>query len=259
MTSIADFTIDHFSLKGKNAVVTGGNTGLGQAFALALAKGGASVLVASIVDDDGATRAMIEAEGVRHEFLKIDITAPGAPRLVIDDCVERLGSIDILVNSAGVAPLAPVLDFGRAQWDATVAVNLTAAFEMSHEAARWMVPQRSGKIINICSLFSFLGGRQSPAYAATKHGVAGLTKAYCDELAEHNIQVNGIAPGYYATELTAATRSDPALSQKVLDHIPAGGWGEPANLMGAVVFLASRASDYVNGHILAVDGGYLVR
>jgi NAD(P)-dependent dehydrogenase (short-subunit alcohol dehydrogenase family) len=256
---IRDFAIDHFSLEGKNAVVTGGNTGLGQAFALALAKCGANVFVPSIVDDDGETREMIEAEGVRYEFVETDITAPGAPELVVDGCAERLGSIDILVNSAGVAPLAPVLDFGRSQWDATVAVNLTAAFEMSHEAAQRMVPQRSGKIINICSLFSYLGGRWSPAYAATKHGLAGLTKAYCDELAQHNIQVNGIAPGYYATPLTAATRSDPEAGRRVLDHIPAERWGNPFDLMGAVVFLASRASDYVNGHVLVVDGGYLVR
>lgn len=256
---IRDFAIDHFSLEGRNAIVTGGNTGLGQAFALALAKGGANVFVPSIVDDDGATRELIEAENVGFGFLQTDITAPGVPRAVVDDCVELFGSIDIMVNSAGVAPLAPVLDFGRPEWDRTVAVNLTAAFEMSYEAARRMVPQRRGKIINICSVFTFHGGRQSPAYAATKHGIAGLTKAYCDELAEHNIQVNGIAPGYYATEITAATRADPAANRRVLEHIPTGRWGETFDLMGAVVFLASRASDYVNGHILAVDGGYLVR
>ena len=138
-------------------------------------------------------------------------------------------------------------------------VNLTAAFEMSYEVAQRMVPQRSGKIINICSMFSFLGGRMSPAYSATKHGIAGLTKAYCDELAQYNIQVNGIAPGYYATAITAATRSNPETSRRVLDHIPADRWGEPVDLMGTLVFLASRASDYVNGHVLAVDGGYLVR
>jgi Dehydrogenases with different specificities (related to short-chain alcohol dehydrogenases) len=191
--------------------------------------------------------------------MKADITAPGAPEMIIATCVERLGSVDILVNCAGVCPLAQVLDFGRPQWDATVAVNLTAAFEMSHEAAKHMVPRRSGKIINVCSVFSFLGGQWSSAYAATKHGLAGFTKAYCDELAQHNIQVNGIAPGYYATEITAQTRSDPVTNQRVLDHIPTGRWGEPADLMGAVVFLASRASDYVNGHVLLVDGGYLVR
>ena len=257
--TISEFAMDYFSLAGRNAIVTGGNTGLGQAFTLALAKGGANVMVPSLADDDGSTRALVEAEGVRYEFLEADITAPGAPKHVIDTCVERLGSIDILINSAGICPLAEVLDFDRTPWDATVAVNLTAAFEMSHEAAKHMVPQRSGKIINICSMFSFLGGRLSSAYSATKHGIAGLTKAYCDELAMHDIQVNGIAPGYYATAITTNTRSNPESNQRVLDHIPAGRWGDVADLMGTVVFLASRASDYVNGHILAVDGGYLVR
>ena len=256
---ISDFTMEFFSLGGKNAIVTGGNTGLGQAFALALAKGGANVLVPSIVDDDGSTGPLVEATGGRYEFMKADITAAGAPAQIIDACVERFGSLDILINSAGVCPLAEVLEFGRPQWDATVAVNLTAAFEMSHEAAKRMVPQRSGKIINVCSVFSYLGGQWSSAYAATKHGLAGFTKAYCDELAQYNIQVNGIAPGYYATEITTQTRGNPETNKRVLDHIPTGRWGEPADLMGAVVFLASRASDYVNGHVLLVDGGYLVR
>jgi NAD(P)-dependent dehydrogenase (short-subunit alcohol dehydrogenase family) len=248
-----------FSIKGKNAIVTGGNTGLGRAFTLALATAGANVMVPSVVDDDGTTRELVEAHGSRYEFLKADITAAGAPKEIVDACVDKFGSIDILVNCAGVCPLAEVLDFGREKWDATVAVNLTAAFEMSYEAAKRMVPQSSGKIINICSVFTYLGGRWSSAYAATKHGIAGLTKAYCDELAEHNIQVNGIAPGYYATEITKQTRSDPETNQRVLDHIPAARWGEPLDLMGAVVFLASHASDYVNGHVLSVDGGYLVR
>jgi NAD(P)-dependent dehydrogenase (short-subunit alcohol dehydrogenase family) len=256
---IRDFALDFFSLKGKNAIVTGGNTGLGQAFALALAKAGANVFVPSVMDDDGSTGPLITAAGGRYEYMKCDITAPGVPAQCIAACVQRLGSIDILVNSAGICPMAEVLEFGRAQWDATVAVNLTAAFEMSYEAAKLMVPQRSGKIINICSLFSFLGGRWSSAYAATKHGIAGFTKAYCDELAMHNIQVNGIAPGYYATEITRKTRSDPVTNQRVLDHIPAERWGVPQDLMGTVVFLASRASNYVNGHVLVVDGGYLVR
>ena len=256
---IGDFALDHFSLAGKNAIVTGGNTGLGRAFALALAKAGANVLAPTVMEDDGVTRELVEAEGVRYASMEADLTTPGIPRAVVDACVEGLGSLDILVNSAGVCPLADVLEFGRSEWDATVAVNLTAAFEMSFEAAQRMVPQRSGKIINVCSLFSFRGGQRSPAYAATKHGIAGLTKAYCDELAPHNIQVNGIAPGYYATEITAATRSDPEASRRILEHIPAGRWGDPFDLMGTVVFLASRASDYVNGHVLVVDGGYLVR
>ena len=256
---IRDFALDFFSLKGKNAIVTGGNTGLGQAFALALAKAGANVFVPSVMDDDGSTGPLITAAGGRYEYMKCDITAPGVPAQCIAACVQRLGSVDILVNSAGICPMAEVLEFGRAQWDATVAVNLTAAFEMSYEAAKLMVPQRSGKIINICSLFSFLGGRWSSAYAATKHGIAGFTKAYCDELAMHNIQVNGIAPGYYATEITRKTRSDPITNQRVLEHIPAARWGEAVDLMGTLVFLSSRASDYVNGHVLVVDGGYLVR
>ncbi len=255
---INEFTMDRFRLDGKNAIVTGGNTGLGQAFTVALAAAGANVLAPSLADDDG-TRDMVEAHGRRYEFLVADITEPGAPARVVDECLQRFGALDILVNSAGVCPLGEVLEFGRDKWDETVAVNLTAAFEMSHHAARHMVPRRCGKIVNICSMFSFLGGRMSPAYAATKHGIAGLTKAYCDELAMHNIQVNGLAPGYFATAITAATRSNPVTNQRVLDHIPAERWGEPDDLMGALVFLCSAASDYVNGHVLAVDGGYLVR
>lgn len=256
---ITDFTLDYFGLGGRNAIVTGGNTGLGQAFTVALAAAGANVFVPSITDDDGTTEPLVTSGGARYEYMLADITETGTPGRVVGECVERLGSVDILINSAGVCPLGEVLEFGRDKWDATVQVNLTAAFEMSLETAKHMVPQRSGKIINICSMFSFLGGRLSPAYSATKHGIAGLTKAYCDELAEHGIQVNGVAPGYYATAITENTRSNPTTNQRVLDHIPANRWGETEDLMGAVVFLASRASDYVNGHILAVDGGYLVR
>lgn len=256
---ITDFRMDFFSLQGRNAVVTGGNTGLGQAFTVALAAAGANVFVPSVMPDDDSTGPLVEARGGRYEYLEADITADGVPAQVVAECVRRLGSIDILVNSAGICPLGDVLEFGRDKWDPTVAVNLTAAFEMSFEAAQHFVPQRSGKIINICSMFSFLGGRQSSAYAATKHGIAGFTKAYADELAMHNVQVNGLAPGYFATAITTATRSNPDSNRRVLEHIPADRWGEPADLMGALVFLASRASDYVNGHILAVDGGYLVR
>jgi NAD(P)-dependent dehydrogenase (short-subunit alcohol dehydrogenase family) len=222
--TITDFAMDWFGLEGRNAIVTGGNTGLGQAFAVALATGGANVFVPSLIDDDGATRTLVERAGARYEFIQADITAAGVPGQVVGACVEHFGSIDILVNSAGICPLADVLEFDRSKWDATVQVNLTAAFEMSYAAAQRMVPQRSGKIINICSMFSFLGGRMSPAYSATKHGIAGLTKAYCDELAEHNIQVNGIAPGYYATAITANTRGNPVTNQRVLDHIGASRW-----------------------------------
>ncbi|MEU9359258.1 SDR family NAD(P)-dependent oxidoreductase [Streptomyces sp. NPDC048301] len=256
---ITEFNRDFFSLDGRNAIVTGGNSGLGQAFSLALAKAGANVFVPSVAADDGTTRKLIEAEGRRMEFLEADLTRPGVPRRIIEGCVDAFGSVDILVNSAGICNIADVESFDRAQWDPMVSVNLTAPFELSHEAIRFMVPQRSGKIINIASMFSFLGGQWSPAYAATKHGIAGFTKAYCDELAQHNIQVNAIAPGYFATRITEETRSDPEANRRVLEHIPAGRWGDVADLMGATVFLASRASDYVNGHVLPVDGGYLVR
>ena len=259
MMNIQDFSMDYFSLKGKTAMVTGGNSGLGQAFSLALAKGGANLFIPSIVEEKGETRALLEQEGVKAEFMAADITQKGAPKQVVRKCVETFGRVDILVNCAGICLVAKVEDFDREQWDPMIAVNLTAAFEMSHEAALKMIPQRSGKMINICSMFSFLGGWDSPAYAATKHGLAGLTKAYCEDLGKYNIQVNGIAPGYYATDITAGTRNDPEKNKLVLDHIPANRWGERLDLMGATVFLASAASDYINGHILPVDGGYLVR
>ncbi|MGO9584481.1 MAG: SDR family oxidoreductase [Acidimicrobiales bacterium] len=251
--------MDLFSLEGKTAIVTGGNTGLGQAFSLALAKAGANIFIPTVMDDGGETRQLVEAEGSRAEVLTIDITGNGAPKAVIDRCFGTYGAVDIVVNSAGICNMASVDNFGRNDWDPMIALNLTAAFELSYEASKLMVAQRSGKIINIASLFSFLGGQWSPAYAATKHGLVGFTKAYCDELAQYNVQVNAIAPGYYATAITEATRSNPETNQRVLDHIPAGRWGDAADLMGATVFLASRASDYVNGHVLVVDGGYLVR
>ena len=259
MNNISEFSMQYFSLAGKNAIVTGGNTGLGQAFALALAKAGANLFIPSITDDGGETKNLIEKEGVKAECMTIDITRAGAANEIIEGCLERLGLVDIVINNAGISKNAPVLEFGREQWDPMLAINLSAAFDLSSAAAKVMVPQKHGKIINVCSLFSFLGGQWSPAYAATKHALAGLTKAYCDELGQHNIQVNGIAPGYYATDLTVQTRNNPETNKKVLDHIPANRWGERLDLMGTIVFLASRASDYVNGHILVVDGGYLVR
>ncbi len=256
---ITDFNLDFFSLQGKTAIVTGGNSGLGQAFALALAQAGANIFIPSIADDDGTTQELIEKTGQKMKFMLCDITKEGAPKKVMEECVDEFGSVDILVNSAGINLLDEVQNFGREKWDRMIQLNLTAAFEMSYEAIKFMIPQKSGKIINICSLFSFLGGQMSPAYATAKHGLAGFTKAYCDELAQYNIQVNGIAPGYYATDLSKATREDPVKNQRVLDHIPANRWGDRADLMGATVFLASQASDYVNGHLLVVDGGYLVR
>ncbi|GAA3580937.1 SDR family oxidoreductase [Amycolatopsis ultiminotia] len=256
---IQDFSLELFSLRGRNAIVTGGNTGLGRAFTVALAKAGANVFAPTVVDDGGETRQLVEQAGARLETLKTDLTEPDAPARVVESCVDRLGSVDVLVNSAGISKLAPVAEFGREQWDPMLALNLTAPFELGRLAGQRMVAQGHGKIVNIASLFSFLGGQGSPAYAATKHGIVGFTRAYADELGAHNVQCNAIAPGYFATPITAQTRADPVTNQRVLDHIPAGRWGELGDLMGAVVFLASRASDYVNGHVLTVDGGYLTR
>ena len=256
---IAGFSLDLFSLAERNALVTGGNTGLGRAFSVALARAGADVFAVGLAEDDGSTRRLIEDAGRRMEFMVADITQPGIPAVIVRRCVETLGSVDILVNSAGIALLSDVEEFGRDQWDRMVSINLTGAFELAHEASRFMIKQRSGKIINIASLFSFLGGKRSPAYAATKAGIVGFTKAYCDELAAYNIQINAIAPGYFRTAITEATRADPAADRRIVEHIPAARWGDTADLMGAAVFLASRAADYVNGHVLVVDGGYLVR
>ena len=257
---ISDFGMDRFSVKGKNAIVTGGNSGLGQAFSLALAKGGANVLAASMVDDGGETQALVDACGTAYKHVHADLTQPGEPLRIVDECVATWGSVDIVVNCAGISiNIEDVTQFTRVQWDKMVAVNLTAAFEMTHEACKHMIKQQSGKIINIASLYAFLGGQWSPAYAATKHGIVGLTKAMCDELAQFNIQVNAIAPGYFATKLTAKTQADPVRNGAILAHTPAGRWGYLSDLMGACLFLASPASDYVNGHTLTVDGGYLVR
>jgi len=259
VVNLESFSLDLFSLAGRNAIVTGGNIGLGRAFTVALAKAGADVYVPTLAPDDGTTRRLVEAEGVRLEELIIDITEPGAAARVVDGCAESLGSVDILVNSAGICLLDDVQSFGSEKWNPMVAVNLTAPFELAREALRYMIPQQGGKIINIASLFSYLGGQSSPAYAATKHGIVGFTRAYCDELGQHNIQVNALAPGYFATKITETTRSDDAANRRILEHIPAGRWGDAADLMGAVVFLASRATDYVSGQTLVVDGGYLVR
>jgi NAD(P)-dependent dehydrogenase (short-subunit alcohol dehydrogenase family) len=257
---IQDFNMSWFSLKGKNAIVTGGNSGLGLSFTSALAKAGANVMAVSIMEDDGEAKGIVEAAGQKYKYVRADITADGECKRVVKDCVDTWGHIDILVNCAGICiNIEDVTKFGRKEWDKMVSVNLTAAFEMTHEVLQFMIPQRRGKIINIGSLFSFLGGQWSPAYAATKHGIAGLTKSMCDELAQFDIQVNAIAPGYFATKLTEKTRSDPERNAKILSHIPANRWGWLADLMGTCVFLSSDASNYVNGHVLTVDGGYLMR
>ncbi|GAB2027782.1 SDR family oxidoreductase [Lactovum odontotermitis] len=256
---ISDFNMNMFYLKGKNALVTGGNTGLGQAFSTALAVAGANIFMAGVDPDDPEFSKTLQAHGAKTYFMHADITEEETAKEVVEKCVEEMGSVDILVNCAGICPIADVLDYDGSKWNPTINVNLNAAFYMSHEAAKFMIKQESGKIINICSLFSFLGGEGAPAYAASKHGLAGLTKAYCDELARYNIQVNGIAPGYFKTRAAAASVENDERSKWIIGHTPEGRWGDVADLMGTTVYLASEASHFVNGHILAVDGGWLVR
>ena len=253
------FNMDFFSLKGKVAIVTGGNTGLGQAYVVALAKAGADLFVVTYDRTWDETRAMVEAEGRRIEFFQADLTDRAQIDKVISACVETYGKIDILVNNAGTIRRAPLLEYKDEDWKAVMDINLNSVYFLSQAAAKVMVTQGSGKIINIASMLSFQGGKFVPPYTASKHGVAGITKAFANELAAHNIQINAIAPGYIKTANTAPIRADEKRNAEILSRIPAERWADPFDLMGAVVFLASKASDYVNGHILAVDGGWLVR
>ena len=257
--AITDFRMDFFSVKGKNALVTGGNSGLGQAFSLALAKAGANLFIPSIVPEEGETRSLLDKEGIKSEFMLMDLSKEGEPKNAVDTCVKKMGSVDILVNCAGILKLGTIDQFDREKWDSMLSINLTAAYEMSRAASSYMIEQKSGKIINICSMYSFIGYANSVAYAATKHGIAGLTKALCDELGRYNIQVNGIAPGFFITRVTEQSRKIPGRVEWIEKHTPAGRWGNVEDLMGTMVYLASTASDFVNGHILAVDGGFLVR
>ncbi|WP_067844062.1 2-dehydro-3-deoxy-D-gluconate 5-dehydrogenase KduD [Amphibacillus sediminis] len=257
--SLKDFSLDFFSIKDKVAIVTGGNTGLGQGYAVALAKAGANLFIVSYDQDWDETRTLIEAEGRRVEFFQADLTDRAQIKAVVKACKETYGRIDILVNNAGTIRRAPLLEYKEEDWDAVMDINLNAVYLLSQEVAKEMVSQKSGKIVNICSMLSFQGGKFVPPYTASKHAVAGVTKSFANELAEHNIQINAIAPGYVATANTAPIRADQKRNQEILSRIPAGRWAKPADLMGTVVFLSSPASDYVNGHILAIDGGWLAR
>ena len=254
-----NFSMDFFSLKGKVAIVTGGNTGLGQAYVVALAKAGADLFVVTYDRAWDETRAMVEAEGRKIEFFQADLTDRTQVSKTVEECIKVYGKIDILVNNAGTIRRAPLLEYKDEDWDAVMAINLDSVYHLSQDVAKIMVTQGSGKIINIASMLAFQGGKFVPPYTASKHAVAGITKAFANELAVHNVQINAIAPGYIKTANTAPIRADEKRNAEILSRIPAERWADPIDLMGAVVFLASKASDYVNGHILAVDGRWLVR
>jgi 2-deoxy-D-gluconate 3-dehydrogenase len=252
--------LDSFRLDDKVALVTGGSQGLGQAMALALAEAGADIVVLDRCQSD-ATGELVTKLGCRFKQVCCDLRAASVADLqrLVDDLVSDWGRLDILVNNAGIIRRAPALDFSEADWDDVLHIDLKALFFLSQAAARVMVRQGGGKIINIASMLSFQGGIIVPSYTAAKSGVAGVTRALANEWAKYHINVNAIAPGYMATDNTAALRADPARSQAILDRIPAGRWGEPNDLKGVVVFLASPAADYLNGAIVPVDGGWLTR
>lgn len=245
-----------FSLKEKTALVTGVSRGLGQAMAVALAKAGADIVGVG-PRGMGDTRAMIEAEGRRACEIRADLSERDAAAAVARESAAAFGKVDILVNNAGIIRLSAAEDHTMEDFDAVMEVNLRSLFLLTRDIARQMIALGHGKIINICSVQSFRGGSGDAAYVASKHAVHGLTRAWANEWGKYNIQVNGIAPGYMVTDNTAKLRQDGAAVAAITAQIPLGRWGAPEDLMGPVVFLASSASDFVNGHLLAVDGGYL--
>lgn len=248
-----------FSLAGKRAFVTGASRGLGQAMAIGLAEAGADVICASSREggtDETASR--IRALGREAWEVHGDLSQVTGVDLITAR-VDDLGSVDILVNNAGAIRRHPAHEFPDDAWRHVIDTNLNAVFALCRHFGRHMIDRGRGKIINVASLLSFQGGITVPAYTASKHAVAGLTKALCNEWAPYNVQVNAIAPGYFRTDNTAALQADHVRSEQILGRIPAGEWGDPDDLKGAAVFLASHASDYVNGHILLVDGGWMAR
>ncbi|WP_394001542.1 2-dehydro-3-deoxy-D-gluconate 5-dehydrogenase KduD [Luteimonas sp. WGS1318] len=247
-----------FSLKGKVALVTGANTGLGQGIALALAEAGADIAAAGI-QAPSETEAKVKALGRRFVAIEANLITVEPIDRVVKETLDGLGGFDILVNNAGLIRRADAVDFSEKDWDDVMNVNIKSAFFMSQAAGRHFIAQGGGKIINIASMLSFQGGIRVPSYTASKSGIAGITRLLANEWASKGININAIAPGYMATDNTAQLRADEARNKSILDRIPAARWGEPSDLGGTAVFLASRASDYVNGAVIPVDGGWLAR
>jgi 2-deoxy-D-gluconate 3-dehydrogenase len=251
--------LDQFNLEGKNALVTGASAGLGQAIAIALAQAGANVACHGNTRSPEATCAAVAKTGRQAVSVVGDLSRSETPKELIDQTLGRFGRVDILVNNAGTIRRAPAAEYSESDWATVIEVNLSAVFRLSQLAGRQMLSQGSGKIVNIASLLSFQGGITVPAYAASKGGVAQLTKALANEWAGKGINVNAIAPGYMRTDNTRALQQDETRNRQILERIPAARWGEPDDLAGAAVFLASPASDYVSGHVLVVDGGWMGR
>jgi 2-deoxy-D-gluconate 3-dehydrogenase len=252
--------LDAFRLDGKVAIVTGSERGLGRGMAVALAQAGADIVGATYVAGAPETAAAVQAAGRRYLHVQADLSSTGPVARIVAAAVGAFGRIDILVNNAGIIARNDAIAFTEKEWDDVMNVNLKSAFFLCQAVARRFIEQGGGgKIINIASMLSFQGGIRVPSYTASKSGIKGITMLMANEWARHGICVNAIAPGYMATDNTAQLRADPRRSDEILARIPAGRWGTPEDLGGAAVFLASRASDYINGYTLAVDGGWLAR
>ncbi|MFZ2103348.1 MAG: SDR family oxidoreductase [Oricola sp.] len=255
------YLMQQFGLEGQRALVTGGASGIGQAIAIALARAGADVAITVHSRPGDETIGAIEKAGRKAAALPVDLSrmdVEGADRLV-DTAEAALGPLTILINNAGIIRRDDFHEHAQSDWREVMASDLDAVWYLSQAAGRRMRERGAGRIVNIASLLSFQGGIRVPGYTAAKHAVAGLTKAMANELAPHNVMVNAIAPGYIATENTKALRADPERSRQILERIPAGRWGEPADIAAAAVFLASAAAAYLTGHVLVVDGGWLAR
>jgi 2-deoxy-D-gluconate 3-dehydrogenase len=251
--------LDQFKLDDKVAIVTGSAQGLGQGIAVGLAEAGAHVALVDVLDMS-ETRKQIEGLGRRGVAIRADLSDKGCVPTIVDTTVKELGGIDILFNNAGIIRRAPITEFTEKDWDDVMNVNIRTLFFLSQAVGKVMIQQgRGGKIVNTASMLSFQGGILVPSYTASKSAVMGLTRLLANELGAHNINVNAIAPGYMATENTRALREDPVRNKAILERIPAGRWGTPRDLQGVAVFLASAASQYMQGYTIAVDGGWLAR
>lgn len=252
--------LDKFKLDGKVALVTGASVGLGQAMAIALAEAGADVAAHCHFDGE-ADETCGKISGIGRKVFSVagDMSEKDVPQKLVEKVTGEFGRIDILINNAGMIRRAPAVDFSEDDWATVLEVNLSGVFRLSQAAGRKMIERGAGKIVNVASLLSFQGGINVPAYTASKSGVAGLTRAFANEWAKYNVNVNAIAPGYMATNNTAPLRADETRNRQILERIPAGRWGNADDLAGAAVFLSSAASDYLQGHILVVDGGWMAR
>ncbi|MFP9228457.1 2-dehydro-3-deoxy-D-gluconate 5-dehydrogenase KduD [Pectobacterium cacticida] len=251
--------LDSFNLQGKVALITGCDTGLGQGMAIGLAQAGCDIVGVNIVEPK-ETIEKVTALGRRFLSLTADMSNISAHAGLVEKAVAEFGHVDILVNNAGIIRREDAIDFSEKNWDDVMNLNIKSVFFMSQTVARQFIKQgKGGKIINIASMLSFQGGIRVPSYTASKSAVMGITRLLANEWAKYGINVNAIAPGYMATNNTQQLRADEERSKEILDRIPAGRWGLPQDLMGPSVFLASSASDYINGYTIAVDGGWLAR